>query len=253
MKLILAYLVAYIELALLILLLVWIVTKITGVRNPKSWPRLSRFATRISAFYRGVAPATLGVVATTVLLFLAALALNSVGFSRRPRNDVAMRIAVHGDYKDPWPVSDRLARRLSPDGTIMALSISGGGSRAAYFTAVVLERLSHIQYPGSTKFGDTVLRHIDVISSISGGSLAAAYFTARHPDWTASSDVWQDFFHGFKDRMATNFENRVIRRLWAPWRAPEFALFHHGAIEELDHLFDDVLFDGQQLEYSSLL
>lgn len=97
MKLILAYLVAYSEVALLILLLVWIVTKIAGLRNPKRWPRLSRFATRISAFYRRGAPAALGIVATTVLLFLAALALNSVGFSRRPRNDVAMRIAVHPD------------------------------------------------------------------------------------------------------------------------------------------------------------
>jgi predicted acylesterase/phospholipase RssA len=253
MTFILAYLCAYIELALLILGLVWIVKKIAGVGNPKRRPRLSPFATRISAIYRRAAPTLLGVVATMVLLFLAALALNSIGFSRRPRNAVAMRTAVHADYKHPWPVSDRLAQRLSPDGTIMALSISGGGSRAAYFTAVVLERLSHIQYPGSAKFGDTVLRHIDLISSISGGSLAAAYFTARHPDWTASSDVWRDFFQRFKDRMATNFENRVIPRLWAPWRVPGFALFHHGAIEELDHIFDDVLFDGQQLEYSSLL
>lgn len=53
---------------------------------------------------------------------------------------------------------------------LVLLALSGGGSRAAYFSGDVMLRLQQV-------FPDTdLLQEVDVISSVSGGSLAAAYY-----------------------------------------------------------------------------
>jgi predicted acylesterase/phospholipase RssA len=56
-----------------------------------------------------------------------------------------------------------------PD-VLVLLALSGGGSRAAYFSGNVMLRLQDV-------FPDIdILQEVDVISSVSGGSLAAAYY-----------------------------------------------------------------------------
>lgn len=53
---------------------------------------------------------------------------------------------------------------------LVMLALSGGGSRAAYFSAAVMLRLQQV-------FPDLdLLQEVDVISSVSGGSLPAAYY-----------------------------------------------------------------------------
>jgi predicted acylesterase/phospholipase RssA len=53
---------------------------------------------------------------------------------------------------------------------LVLLALSGGGSRAAYFSGNVMLRLQHV-------FPDLdILQEVDVISSVSGGSLPAAYY-----------------------------------------------------------------------------
>ncbi len=52
------------------------------------------------------------------------------------------------------------------DGALVLLALSGGGSRAAYFSSSVMFRLE--------KMG--ILQKVDAISSVSGGSITAAYY-----------------------------------------------------------------------------
>jgi NTE family protein len=61
------------------------------------------------------------------------------------------------------------AERGNPKVLVM-LALSGGGSRAAYFSASVMLKLQKI-FPERD-----LLREVDVISSVSGGSLAGAYY-----------------------------------------------------------------------------
>ena len=53
---------------------------------------------------------------------------------------------------------------------LVLLALSGGGSRAAYFSGAVMLRLQQV-------FTDLdLLQEVDVISAVSGGSLPAAYY-----------------------------------------------------------------------------
>jgi hypothetical protein len=59
---------------------------------------------------------------------------------------------------------------------LVLLALSGGGSRAAYFSGAVMLRMQQV-------FSDLdLLQEVDVISSVSGGSLPAAYYAvSRDP------------------------------------------------------------------------
>jgi NTE family protein len=56
--------------------------------------------------------------------------------------------------------------------TLVVLSLSGGGSRAAYWSADVMLRLQQVY----ADQGVDLLAHVNAISSVSGGSLPAAYY-----------------------------------------------------------------------------
>lgn len=62
------------------------------------------------------------------------------------------------------------------ENVLVLLALSGGGSRAAYFSAramLALEKVRARQGPPLN-----VLKEVDLISSVSGGSLAAAYYAS---------------------------------------------------------------------------
>jgi predicted acylesterase/phospholipase RssA len=58
-------------------------------------------------------------------------------------------------------------------GDVVALSFSGGGTRAAAFSFGVLEQLARTPSPGG---GRDLLDHIGVVSGVSGGAITASYF-----------------------------------------------------------------------------
>ena len=64
-------------------------------------------------------------------------------------------------------------RKGLDDGTAIALSFSGGGTRAAAFSFGVLEQLGRTPSPGT---GQDLLDHLGVISGVSGGAITAAYY-----------------------------------------------------------------------------
>jgi hypothetical protein len=72
---------------------------------------------------------------------------------------------------------------LAGDGEpVVVMAASGGGSRAAIYTAYTLERL-HRELPD-------VAAHLQAISSVSGGSLASAAYVARRFNWAGKFDDW---------------------------------------------------------------
>src|SRR5512142_1583388 len=61
------------------------------------------------------------------------------------------------------------------DDTVVALSFSGGGTRAAAFSYGVLTGFDETQVPSSTR-SRSLLDHVDFVTGVSGGSITAAYY-----------------------------------------------------------------------------
>jgi len=90
-----------------------------------------------------------------------------------------------------YPVRNEPAQDLSPDvgyrwnnlsgrgpsDTLVIVTASGGGTRAAALELSVLEGLDHVKLPD----GITLANRIDILSSVSGGSVTAAYFALTGP------------------------------------------------------------------------
>jgi NTE family protein len=64
------------------------------------------------------------------------------------------------------------------DDTSVAMSFSGGGSRASAFAFGVIRELARTQVTSSGKSAP-LIDHVDFVSSVSGGSVTAAYFALR--------------------------------------------------------------------------
>lgn len=151
-------------------------------------------------------------------------------------------------------VADQLAARLGDRNTLIAVSLSGGGSRAAYFSAAVLEQLNSIQVPGPRGGLVPLVSRIDVISTVSGGSLAGAYFAVNAPLSPYATDAeWSAFFHRFKSAMAHNYEADVARQMMSPSRAPLYMLGLRNGAETLADDFDRQLFAARSLRFEDLL
>jgi hypothetical protein len=158
--------------------------------------------------------------------------------------------SVRTSANNPSPIALALANRIGPDGTLIAISISGGGSRAAYFAATMLERLSKVRWPGER--GDSLIHHVDLISSVSGGSLAAAYFALNVPTAGTSQKETERFFDEFKQAMATNLEVSALRELWNPAQTLALLTFRQPMAEAIADAMDGVLDGGRGKRMSEL-
>jgi NTE family protein len=90
--------------------------------------------------------------------------------------DVPLYVAPNKPF-DTGSSKPRVSAVVNPDArlddeSIVALSFSGGGLRAASYAYGVLEGLGQLKSSGST----TLLDDVGFITSVSGGSLMAAYF-----------------------------------------------------------------------------
>lgn len=145
---------------------------------------------------------------------------------------------------EPSPLVADLARQVGDDGTLVAISISGGGSRAAYFAAAVLERLSKVKWPGQN--GGSLVEHVNLVSSVSGGSLAAAYFALNGPGRSSPrSQTLPAFFGEFKREMATNLEVSALRELIDPRNTLAMLTLFRPMAEPVANAMDDVLTGGR--------
>jgi len=110
----------------------------------------------------------------------------------------------------------------TPQDTVVGVSFSGGGSRAALFGAGALEALARVPAPQ----GGSVLEQVSYLSSVSGGGLAASYYALHKPphevpvlgpDGTLT-EAYQTFFADYQAKLAQDFQGALIWRQLSRFR-----------------------------------
>lgn len=121
---------------------------------------------------------------------------------------------------------------LEPSGSgrvFIGITLSGGGSRAANFSAAALLELERMG----------ILRHSAVISSVSGGSLAAAYFGVEGDN----SARWNE--PELRRRLGHDFRGDWIVRWLYPHNLLRFWFTPFDRADIMKQVLDDALFDGR--------
>lgn len=154
-------------------------------------------------FLYGVMRQPLKIILSCVLFLLVSLALADA--PRYSPASGASRMVARREANAPLqPGQERADVRIHParkGAPLVLMSISGGGSRAAYYAACAMEQLAQIPSPAGN---GSLLDEVRVISGISAGSLAAAWFTLHYRE---RHDP--EFFARFKAAMATNLQWRT--------------------------------------------
>jgi NTE family protein len=154
---------------------------------------------------------------------LLALAVFATGCAYPTRNEELSTIDQRVGYR--WTA-------LNADvETLVIVTASGGGTRAAALELSVLQGMHQIVTPGGSNLADSV----DVISSVSGGSVTAAYFALK------GSQGFQDLEQGFirKDGIGA-----LLWRGLNPVGLAELATPSKERIDLLIDYLDDRLFRG---------
>jgi len=128
--------------------------------------------------------------------------------------------------------------RGTKEKTLVVLSLSGGGSRAAYFSAEVMLALEEV-------FDEiNILKEVDIISSVSGGSLPAAYYVISkddESDTVVSNREWK------KKTVRKLMSRRYKTRWFFSWLLPSsFIRYWFTAYDRSDlmaQVLSDNLFD----------
>jgi hypothetical protein len=106
--------------------------------------------------------------------------------------------------------------------TIVGVSFSGGGSRAALFGAGGLEALGRLPAPQGT----SVLEQVAYLSSVSGGGLPASYFALHKPGRATPvlgadgklTPAYEAFFATQESQLSQDFEGALIRKQLGSFR-----------------------------------
>lgn len=148
------------------------------------------------------------VVKALVLLITLAVTISVRPAVAQPRYSPASgasRMVARSEVNAPLDATRRrppiALKPKSPNAPLVLMSISGGGSRAAYYAACVMEQLAAAPSPSGR---GSILDEVRVISGISAGSLAAAWFSLHYHERHTP-----DFFTRFKSAMATNLQWRT--------------------------------------------
>lgn len=129
-----------------------------------------------------------------------------------------------------------------PPGPVLGLAFSGGGSRAATFSAAVMRELAGIAVAGSPQ-PRSVLERPLYLSAVSGGSLSAAYYAANKPDCPGGM-IEQG---ALSPCMARFFEGEYLKAMNEDWEGPLIESAIGDAIPRADAMaqdWDKALFHG---------
>ncbi len=141
-------------------------------------------------------------------------------------------------------------KRGNPD-VLMALAFSGGGSRAAYFSASAMLKLQNV-------FNDIdILKEVDVISSVSGGSLPAAYYCISKDskeEKVRSNRYWNEDI--VKKLMSVDYQNKWVGNWFWPYNILRYWITAYDRSDIMAQTFEDNLFDvrftGSELTFRDL-
>jgi NTE family protein len=141
-----------------------------------------------------------------------------------------------GALNRPIPIPDVFVDEIASPGSqiftprlkqrFVGLALSGGGSRAANFSAAVLESLDQVG----------ILKNVDAISSVSGGGLPGAYYAlhGQATDWAL-----------LKTKLSSDLWSMTLRKWIAPWNLPNAVFSSQTKTDLLADVLDEVLFDGK--------
>jgi NTE family protein len=115
----------------------------------------------------------------------------------------------------------------------VGLAISGGGSRAANYSAAVMSELDRIG----------ILKHVNAISSVSGGSLAAAYYATRS-NTSKRLNTPELFWTQAKEDLSKDFRTAFVRKLLRPDNFAKSMFGSTGRTDVMAQVFDEHLFGG---------
>ena len=130
----------------------------------------------------------------------------------------------------------------APQDTVVGVAFSGGGSRAALYSAAGLEALGRLRSPQ----GGSVLEQVSYVSSVSGGGLSAAYYALHKParqtpvlgpDGTMTP-AYQAFFTDFHAKLGQDFQSAVI---WRQLNSGRFILNSALAAQSLREILEERL------------
>lgn len=138
----------------------------------------------------------------------------------------------------------REGRAKQHGNVLVLLALSGGGSRAAYFSARTMFALERVPGPqGSTV---NVLREVDMISSVSGGSLMAAYYVSSvDPDDPSKPEgrrIWDE--RTVTELMGRNYIARWIGNWFWPVNVAKFWFTAYDRTDIMAQTFADNFFDS---------
>lgn len=123
---------------------------------------------------------------------------------------------------------------------LVLLALSGGGSRAAYFSARTMQALERLPGPQGQI---NALNEVDLISSVSGGSLAAAYYASSFDPGTSSDRrIWDD--RTVTDLLSRNYIARWVGNWFWPVNIAKFWFTAFDRTDIMAQTFADNLFDS---------
>lgn len=121
------------------------------------------------------------------------------------------------------------------DELFIALTFSGGGTRAAALSYGVLEKLKNtkVNIGGRSR---RLLDEVDMISSVSGGSFTAAYFGLF------GDRIFEDFETRFLNQ---NVQGKLTRNLFSPTSWVALATSKFDRSDMAAEYYDEILFKGK--------
>lgn len=126
--------------------------------------------------------------------------------------------------------------------TLVILALSGGGSRAAYWSSNVMLALEKV----FKDQGWNLLHEVDAISSVSGGSLPAAYYaisadTQKEAEQLPSKRIWNQ--EAVRKLMRRNYRNKWIGNWFWPTNIAKYWFTAYDRSDIMAQTLADNLFD----------
>jgi hypothetical protein len=142
----------------------------------------------------------LNVVNAAVIASLVGLAIYSQHHDRTYSTAPVVTARAQYPHAKPFKLGEALAARGREGKPALIVAASGGGSRAALYTASALEGLAQLN----------IARDIVLVSGVSGGGVALADFAMHRDALLGSSSADVDPWHAFKERLSQPFIQDVI-------------------------------------------
>jgi predicted acylesterase/phospholipase RssA len=140
----------------------------------------------------------------------------------------------------PTRATDQLGDDDLKNGVFIGVAMSGGGSRAANFSAAVLLELESLG----------LLDEVSVVSAISGSTLTAAYYTLHHRDGVTDRNGWNE--DQLKKRLGRDMLDMWFDRWLLPQNIARYWTSDFDRSDIMKGVFNEVLFDGRLLRFNEL-